>query len=247
MNELENTLLELCSLGDVDGVTKLLDKGVSVNYTHPINGWSSLHWAAKRGHGGIVKLLLDRGADEAIVNSQGQTALEMATDFKVRTLLGDDSPAEDKAGGDKLPITPNYLRNPEFPHHARPEIGTFTSKATNSLQAYTDFGTVQYGDELVLKVRIFNAAEKDFIEIELPKTDLTFRTLLDTVCDELEVDKELVVKVRKLPDTIIRKDKDVQRLLQMQELELVLSNKHISESSRNYRPAVQPRSEHITY
>ena len=88
--------------------------------------------------------------------------------------------------------------------------------------------------ELVLKVRVANATETDFIEIEMDKTVLTFEALIDTMCSQLDIDRQLVTKVRKLPNTIVRKDKDVRRLVDFQELELVLSNKVLSASSRNY-------------
>ena len=91
--------------------------------------------------------------------------------------------------------------------------------------------------ELVLKVRVAHVSETDFIEIELDKTQLTFEALIDTMCSQLDIDRQLVTKVRKLPNTIVRKDKDVRRLVDFQELELVLSTKVLSASSRNYATA----------
>lgn len=101
--------------------------------------------------------------------------------------------------------------------------------------------------ELVLKVRIANSDEKDFIEIELPHTHLNFSGLLNLMCAELGVDKSLVAKIRKLPDTIVRKDKDVRRLKDLQELELVLTNKAISASSRTYSLGPARNNETILY
>ena len=103
--------------------------------------------------------------------------------------------------------------------------------------------------ELVLKVRVANVAETDFIEIELDRTQLTFEALVDTMCSQLQVDRQLVTKVRKLPNTIVRKDKDVGRLVDFQELEFVLSNKVLSESSRNYRnpSAIPVGNSNLTY
>lgn len=76
--------------------------------------------------------------------------------------------------------------------------------------------------ELVLKVRIANAPERDFIEIEILRDNLSLQALVNLMCEELSVDKRLVHKIRKLPNTIIRKDKDVKRLVDFQELEMVL-------------------------
>lgn len=41
-------------------------------------------------------------------------------------------------------------------------------------------------------------------------------------------------KIRKLPNTVLRKDKDVARLVDFQEIELVLTNRAMSSSSRVY-------------
>ncbi|KAK0156282.1 Ankyrin repeat domain-containing protein 40 [Merluccius polli] len=78
--------------------------------------------------------------------------------------------------------------------------------------------------ELVLKVRIQNpnARENDFIEIELDRQELTFRSLLRVCCRELDISAEHVEKIRKLPNTMLRKDKDVARLQDFQELEVVI-------------------------
>ncbi|XP_066499102.1 ankyrin repeat domain-containing protein 40 [Hoplias malabaricus] len=78
--------------------------------------------------------------------------------------------------------------------------------------------------ELVLKVRIQNphARENDFIEVELDRQELTYRALLRVCCRELDISAEHVEKIRKLPNTMLRKDKDVARLQDFQELEVVL-------------------------
>ncbi|XP_059929000.1 ankyrin repeat domain-containing protein 40 isoform X1 [Gadus macrocephalus] len=78
--------------------------------------------------------------------------------------------------------------------------------------------------ELVLKVRIQNpnTRDNDFIEVELDRQELTFRSLLRVCCRELDISAEHVEKIRKLPNTLLRKDKDVARLQDFQELEVVL-------------------------
>uniref|UniRef100_A0A1A8E9K2 Ankyrin repeat domain 40 n=1 Tax=Nothobranchius kadleci TaxID=1051664 RepID=A0A1A8E9K2_NOTKA len=78
--------------------------------------------------------------------------------------------------------------------------------------------------ELVLKVRIQNpnARENDFIEVELDRQELTYRALLRVCCRELDISAEHVEKIRKLPNTLLRTDKDVARLQDFQELEVVL-------------------------
>ena len=88
--------------------------------------------------------------------------------------------------------------------------------------------------ELVLKARIAYLTDRDFIEVELSRSCLTFEALMTLLTTELGVDRCLVHKVRKLPNTVLRKDKDVARLTDFQEIELVLTNKAMSASSRTY-------------
>ncbi|KAM8797021.1 ankyrin repeat domain-containing protein 40 [Eudromia elegans] len=96
--------------------------------------------------------------------------------------------------------------------------------------------------ELVLKVRIQNASlrENDFIEIELDRQELTYKELLRVSCCELGVNPDHVEKIRKLPNTVLRKDKDVARLQDFQELELVLT---VSDKNLLFRvPTLSERS-----
>lgn len=76
--------------------------------------------------------------------------------------------------------------------------------------------------ETVLKARIANHAEQDFIEVDLDNINMTFGGLVSLLCSELSVDSKHIIKVRKLPNTIIRNDKDVRRLRDFQEIEIVL-------------------------
>lgn len=64
-----------------------------------------------------------------------------------------------------------------------------------------------FSAELVLKVRIQNpnARENDFIEVELDRQELTYRSLLRVCCRELDISAEHVEKIRKLPNTMLRK------------------------------------------
>uniref|UniRef100_A0A803W1D8 Ankyrin repeat domain 40 n=1 Tax=Ficedula albicollis TaxID=59894 RepID=A0A803W1D8_FICAL len=74
--------------------------------------------------------------------------------------------------------------------------------------------------ELVLKVRIQtpNLRENDFIEIELDRQELTYKELLRVSCRELGVNPEHVQKIRKLPNTMLRKVRalpfEVQQLME---------------------------------
>jgi len=57
----------------------------------------------------------------------------------------------------------------------------------------------------VLKVRVQNLRDNDFIEIELDRQELTYQDLLRVSCCELGVNPEQVEKIRKLPNTLVRK------------------------------------------
>ena len=90
--------------------------------------------------------------------------------------------------------------------------------------------------ELVLKVRVANSPEQDFIELEVDRRKLSFDYVLSTVCRELKVNPSVVQKLRKLPNTIVRKDKDVARFVDFQELELVLQGHNGDSCGYSPRP-----------
>jgi len=102
--------------------------------------------------------------------------------------------------------------------------------------------------ELVLKVRVANSNEKDFIEIDVPQ-QTTFDQLVALIRSELALDpKAIVRKVRKLPDTIVRNDRDVSRLHNFQELELVLVRESTSISHvTGYKATVSPKQIDVVY
>ncbi|KAG8446002.1 hypothetical protein GDO86_013758 [Hymenochirus boettgeri] len=106
--------------------------------------------------------------------------------------------------------------------------------------------------ELVLKVRVQNLVpgENDFIEVEMDRRELTYRELLRVCCMELNVSPENVEKIRKLPNTIIRKDKDVARLQDFQELELVVkigTDRFRTSSALTDRPCFNTKASKLTY
>eukprot|EP00281_Chroomonas_sp_CCMP1168_P020588 CAMPEP_0206234546 /NCGR_PEP_ID=MMETSP0047_2-20121206/12651_1 /ASSEMBLY_ACC=CAM_ASM_000192 /TAXON_ID=195065 /ORGANISM="Chroomonas mesostigmatica_cf, Strain CCMP1168" /LENGTH=229 /DNA_ID=CAMNT_0053658645 /DNA_START=128 /DNA_END=817 /DNA_ORIENTATION=+ len=66
--------------GDIQGVTECVQQGAWVNHirtTSPIQ-MAPLHMAAFKGHDGVMKKLVDLGADVNIANRQGQTPLHLA-------------------------------------------------------------------------------------------------------------------------------------------------------------------------
>lgn len=73
---------------------------------------------------------------------------------------------------------------------------------------------------LLVKIRVSGSGESDFYEVELPS--LTYETLLKACAEEVEVAASQIAKIRKLPNIMVRRDRDVQRLKDGQELEVVL-------------------------
>ncbi|ELW62261.1 Ankyrin repeat domain-containing protein 40 [Tupaia chinensis] len=127
-----------------------------------------------------------------------------------------------------------------------PQNGTYAGPAP-AFQPFFFTGAFPFNmQELVLKVRIQNPSlrENDFIEIELDRQELTYQELLRVSCCELGVNPDQVEKIRKLPNTLLRKDKDVARLQDFQELELVLM---ISENNFLFRNAASTLTERPCY
>uniref|UniRef100_A0A8C2VSR3 Ankyrin repeat domain 40 n=2 Tax=Chinchilla lanigera TaxID=34839 RepID=A0A8C2VSR3_CHILA len=132
------------------------------------------------------------------------------------------------------------------PMALEPQNGAFTGPAP-AFQPFFFTGAFPFSmQELVLKVRIQNPSlrENDFIEIELDRQELTYQELLRVSCCELGVNPDQVEKIRKLPNTLLRKDKDVARLQDFQELELVLM---ISENNFLFRNAASTLTERPCY
>lgn len=52
-------------------------------------GWALLHQAAQRDRVGLAKILLKKGANEALRNKDGQTPGQLATSPEMKALLGE--------------------------------------------------------------------------------------------------------------------------------------------------------------
>lgn len=49
---------------------------------------TGLHWASRRGHDGVIRVLLEHGADPGIVDKNGRTASDVANDVRIGALIG---------------------------------------------------------------------------------------------------------------------------------------------------------------
>jgi ankyrin repeat protein len=61
-----------------ENVQILIDNKADVNYQSKYDGYTSLHWAARKGDLQLVRLLLKHGARVQLVNNKNQTPLDLA-------------------------------------------------------------------------------------------------------------------------------------------------------------------------
>jgi uncharacterized protein len=64
--------------GSVPCVLMLVSRGVNVNESSSIDGWTALHFAASRGYINVAQVLLIAGADINSKSSKGNTPLDIA-------------------------------------------------------------------------------------------------------------------------------------------------------------------------
>lgn len=259
MQNLEETLREVCCIGDLEKVIVLVGHGVNVNSQNKVNGWTGLHWAAKRNHKHVVSYLLNNGVDLSICTFKKELALDLTQSKDIKTLLarvGEESARvarDDVSGGlQELPapvavFVPNYVQYPQFPYSESADefaqrVGiqlnaTSTVDSSSGFVGKDDFfhepnskqmeqperkASPEDERTLVLKFRIAESEEKDFIEIELDRKCSSFSAMVDACLTEFGVDKSKLKKIRKLPNTIVRNDRDMKRLTQFQEMEIIL-------------------------
>ena len=237
----EENLREAVCIGDEDAVRSMLTNGVDINSQNRMNGWTALHWAVHRGHKRLVQVLLDLGASTEVKASDGKIPAQLAKDPNVKQLLGVDEMAGDDRQSDGTTFQPNYLRSPQlvfvdrqaprttsdWPKRSPAASSTTTSASSRNTETAVVAPTpvVQHTppeqSALIVKARVAGRSEMDFVEVDVE--NLTFSGLLSACASELEVKLEDIVKIRKLPNVLVRKDRDVQRLTANAELEVCLS------------------------
>ena len=207
MEDWENAdekLREAASNGDKNMLNRLIREGAEINSQNKMNGWTALHWAAKRGHLNLVCILLEHRAETSIKNFLGETAADVAFNESIRKLINSGY----------YNTSSRYLALEKYVQtETCPVYGTTFKSDISTISNASNF------QELVLKIRMEN--DSDFIEVELNLGNLTFQSLVRLCCLEMNINSDDIFKIRKLPNTIIRKDKDVKRLHQFQELEII--------------------------
>ncbi len=88
----EKIFLKLCSSDypDIDAVKAFLTSGIDTNIKDTTFGHTAVMMAANNGHAGVVKLLLDNGADINATSYDGITALICASSQEIVKLLVDN-------------------------------------------------------------------------------------------------------------------------------------------------------------
>ena len=106
MQELfDNELLRLAARrGQPEEARRLIAGGVDVA-AKGAAGWTPLHHASDKSHGGVATLLLDAGADVAATDSAGLTPLHRAASIAVaRVLLAAGADVAAKASDGEIPL-----------------------------------------------------------------------------------------------------------------------------------------------
>ncbi|RZC27648.1 ankyrin repeat domain-containing protein 40 [Asbolus verrucosus] len=228
---LEEKLREAACIGDIEAVLALLSENLDINSKNSINGWTALHWAAKRGNSEVADILINHGANTKIENNKGETPAHLCTNPVTLALLGEEFVSAPPDNEDQvLKFAPNYIKNP--PINGQVDIGKLRGKPDFSAMPTTTLPAC-LNDDLVLNVRIAGSNDPDFIEIEIPRWKLTYSNLMKICCEELELMESQVERIRKLPNIRLRKDSDVKRLSHFQSLELVLKAPLASDKSNN--------------
>ena len=92
--------------------SSLLQAGAEPNIRNPSNGYTALHYAAELGNLTLVKLLVVFSADIKAVNSDGKTALDIASSAECVQVLQETAELMDKAVSDLLD-EPDPIHPPE--------------------------------------------------------------------------------------------------------------------------------------
>lgn len=267
----EDKLREASALGDMDAIKLIAKSGkVNINHQHKMNGWTALHWAAKRNHSLAVAFLLMSGADDSLTDANGALAGDVTNDPEIRKMLKNTEDTQSlQPASSSLQFTPNYIKSPiihkdEYYAVADEAMGRherqrqlddaavrhkhFQDVSTSPQAAVTNSVTTSCqtpplvrkelssevlsaagthskkggGLTKILKLKV--EGERDFIEADLPFEELNMNSLLSLVTSELRINQSFIKYLRKLPDTKLRRDIDVMRLNNYQEIEVVLLN-----------------------
>ncbi|GAA6034802.1 hypothetical protein JCM8097_009306 [Rhodosporidiobolus ruineniae] len=180
-----------CAEGNIDAVRGFLDSGISPNQLDD-NSYSSLHAASSWNQRDILRLLVERGGDINLTDSDGDTPLYVVEQVGMAKLiveLGGDPRHTNEEG-----LTPAAALQEEYPHIAlylrtlTGESGPSSSSAS-AAQPQPDLDAPT--DELMLAVRsIMERSERG--ELSEAETDAQLREVVErTVTGQVEAGREI--------------------------------------------------------
>jgi hypothetical protein len=129
-------------------------------------------------------------------------------------------------------FVPNFIKNPPF-HYANDSFYSPSDQIQSkelpvqnieSIKSIKNTNLGVFGSNEALKftktIKIKDIDEIDFIEIDLDTENTTIEKFKEIIRDELELNFE-ILKIRKLPNILIRNNKDIKRLKDDQEIEII--------------------------
>jgi len=163
------------------------------------------------------EMLMESGADPEILNHSGQSPSDVAIDGDVKEYL-DPSQTNIQIKSEIIAPEEKGIVHIQFPSQ---EIERKVPKAPKLVQKPTKIEKYK-----ILKIRLGQVTDPDFIEIDLPETQWTYQDLMSVMLNELCLEEQpeshTIERIRKLPNTRLRRDIEVQRLVDYTELELIL-------------------------
>lgn len=154
-----------------------------------------------------------------------ERAVDLATDQEVLSHFNSKS-SESSEMKSTLPIVPNYLRHPALGHRVEvtangtsPHDGS-AAKQRRLLSEWEPPSQQTNQGYTILKLRIAKD-DPDFIETELEHSNQSMEGLLQVIEKEFKIGADDISRIRKLPNTRLRRDIEVKRLENYQELEVV--------------------------
>jgi len=78
MRDTAEEVFRAAASGDLQTLTRLIERGGNVDARHPVSRWTALQQAAYAGHTHVVIFLVEHGANVAAADAIGQTALRHA-------------------------------------------------------------------------------------------------------------------------------------------------------------------------
>ena len=169
----------------------------------------------------IFQMLMDNGADPEVLNNAGQSPYDLSDDDNVKACLqlGTSVKQEISISPEpssnivhvQFPIPPKPAPKPVVTKEVRPSIPVAPK-------------LIKKEKIKILKIRAEDeTGDPDFIEIDLPESKWNFDDLKLFMLNELNLESKAdqVDRIRKLPNTKLRRDIDVQRLENYTELEIL--------------------------